>query len=373
MSRKAITASFVVLLLVVGVAGVWAVAPFQGGTAQTTQQQSGACDYRSVFNQTINSVVSIQTGAGQGSGFVVGVSGTGANVTLDGANATDNASYVVTNAHVVGSVDEVTVQFNEGEYRTGEVVGQSAYADLAVVRVSEPPGYVEALSVASEDPRRGRAVAALGNPLGLEKTITHGIVSGVNRSMPTDRGFTIPNVIQTDAAISPGNSGGPLVTCDGTVVGVNTAGIASPRAENIGFAVSASVVQEVVPDLVATGEFDYPFLGISSTTVTPSIAEANGLNETQGVIVASVAEGGPASGVLQGSEGVDNVDGEPVPVGGDIILSVESQEIRTSEDLATYLITETEPGETAEITVLRDGERQTVNVTVGTRPDPATA
>ena len=376
MSRKYVAVSFAVLLLAGGVGVAPAlVTGEQGATAQTQQV---TCNYERVFDRTIDSVVSVQTQAGQGSGFVVGVGGdeTGANITV--ANATGdrrilaNATYLVTNAHVVGDASAVTVQFNRGEYRTGEVVGRSAYADLAVVRVNDAPGYVEALHVASDDPQRGQAVAALGNPFGLEKTITQGIVSGVNRTMPTDMGFTVPDVVQTDAAINPGNSGGPLVACDGTVVGVNTAGIPSRRAENIGFAISASVVQEVVPELVETGAFDYPFLGVATRPVTPAVAQANDLDQTRGVIVVSTAEGGPTNGALQGSERFVTVDGTAVPVGGDIVLSVEGQEIRTGEDLATVLITQTEPGETVEVTLLRDGETRTVTVTVGTRPDPQT-
>lgn len=372
MFRKQIAASLVVLLVAGSVGGALALAPSQGNQ-QTTQQEAGACDYQQVFDRTVDSVVAVQSEAGQGTGFVidVGTNDTGANITV--ANETDglaNATYVVTNAHVVGGASDVTIQFSEGEYRTGDVVGQSTYADLAVVRVADAPDNVDALDVAGQDPQRGQAVAALGNPLGLDQSITHGIVSGVNRSLPTQQGFTIPNVVQTDAAISPGNSGGPLVLCDGTVVGVNTAGIASPRAENIGFAVSASVVGEVVPDLVATGEFDYPFLGIATQPVTPPVADANDLSESEGVIVTSVVENGPASGRLQGATDIERVDGTVVPVGGDVILSIEGEEITSGEDLATYLITETEPGETVELTVLRDGERQTVEVTIGERPEP---
>ena len=238
------------------------------------------------------------------------------------------------------------------------------------MNVSDAPGYAEGLSVASTDPARGEKVAALGNPLGLQETITHGIVSGANRLLPTQLGFAILNVVQTDAPISPGNSGGPLVTCDGDIVGVNTAGIAQQGAENIGFAVSASIIERVVPELVADGEFDYPFLGVRTTAVTPTVAEANDRNRTEGVVVVQTADGGPVDDVLQGATGTERVDGRTVPVGGDVILAIDGQEIESGETLGTYLVTETEPGQTVELTILRDGEVQRVSVTVGERLEP---
>lgn len=363
-------------MLLLGASGATALAvgPIAGETAQSARGVQQTCDYRDVFDRTADSVVSVQSPSGQGTGFAVDVGALGSAVNATVANessvADGNATALVTNAHVVGEASEVTIQFNNGEYRTGTVIGRSVYADLAVVRVSEAPDHVESLDVAVEGPQRGRRVAALGNPFGLKQTVTHGIVSGVNRSMPTQSGFTIPDVVQTDAPINPGNSGGPLVTCDGTVVGVNSAGIPSARADNIGFAVSASVVQRVVPELVATGEFDYPFLGVSTKPVTPAVAEANDLNETRGLVVVDTLDGGPTSDVLQGSRRVETVDGEQVPVGGDVLLAIDGREIRSGEDLASYLVTETEPGDTVELTVLRDGRRRTVSVTVGERPEP---
>jgi S1-C subfamily serine protease len=328
-------------------------------------QQGAACDYAALYNQTVNAVVSVRIDAGQGSGFVYRAPG---NV-----SAAANASYVVTNAHVVGDASEVTVQFTRGEYRTGTVVGTDTFGDLAVVRVPDTPGYVRALPVADDDPVRGERVAALGNPLGLEETITQGIVSGVNRTMPTDLGFTIPNVVQTDAAISPGNSGGPLVACDGTVVGVNTAGIVARGAENIGFAVAASLVEQVVPALVENGTYAYSYLGVRTAEVTPPVARANDLNVTGGAIVVATVPGGPAEGALQGSERVVNVSGQAVPVGGDVIVGIEGTSVESTEDLATYLVTETRPGDDVTVTVIRDGERRQVNVTLGERPDPGAA
>ncbi|WP_436924061.1 S1C family serine protease [Halosimplex amylolyticum] len=381
MQRTTIAVALTALLTVTSVGGAMALGVPAGDLSPQTErsqdaQQQTACDYESLFDDTIGSVVSVRTVSGQGSGFVYDVTNaTGGVNETDAANTTDEVSaagsaYIVTNAHVVSGADTVEIQFERGEYRTGTIVGRSTYADLAVVNVSDAPAYVEGLSVADSDPDHGEKVAALGNPLGLEETITHGIVSGVNRSLPTDRGFSIPNVVQTDAPISPGNSGGPLVACDGDVVGVNTAGIARQGAENIGFAVSASIIERVVPELVAEGEFEYPFLGVRTTPVTPAVADANDLNQTTGIMVVSTAEGGPASGVLQGATGVDETTEPDVPIGGDVILAVDGEQIETGEDLGTYLVLNTEPGQTVEMTVLRDGQVEQVDVTIGERPDP---
>ncbi len=351
----------VTVLLVAGsVGGVLALAP--GAAPVADRQEQTTCDYQSLFDETIDSVVSVRTGSGMGSGFVYDVeNATGANATAD--------AYVVTNAHVVDGATAVEIEFDDGEFRSGTVVGRSPYADLAVVNVSDAPAGTSALSLA-DTPERGERVAALGNPLGLEETITHGIVSGVNRTLPTDLGFEIPNVVQTDAPISPGNSGGPLVNCEGEVVGVNTAGIARQGAENIGFAVSPSVVDRVVPELVADGEFDYPFLGVRTTPVTPAVADANDLNRTDGLAVVAVLEDGPSADALQGATEVETVGDRPVPVGGDVILAIDGRQLGSGEALGTYLLTETEPGDTVDLTVLRDGEVRQVQVTVGERPDP---
>ena len=332
-----------------------------GGTAAVGTNgpaQTAACNYVSLYDQTIDSVVGIGTNVGQGSGFVYR--------TFQG----NGTSYIVTNAHVVGDASTVLVRFASEQTRRGTVVGRDQFADLAVVRVNDTPSGVEALPVASSEPEPGRKVAALGSPFGLDETITHGIVSGVNRTLPTTPRGAIPNAIQTDAPINPGNSGGPLVTCDGTVVGVNTAGVSAAVGDNIGFAVSASLVQQVVPSLIATGDYEYAFLGVSTVPITPGIASANDLNVTEGAYVVQTVPGSPASGVLQGANELVTVDGRRIPVGGDVIVAIEGQPVTSPSDLSEYLVTEARPGEEVTVTVLRDGQRQQVTVTLATRPEP---
>ena len=323
-------------------------------------QVGPTCDYSGLYADAIGSVVQVSRAEGEGSGLVYR--------RADG----NDTSYVLTNQHVVGDATTVTVRFRQGEYGTGTVVGRDAYADLAVVRVDGAPGYAVPLPIAESVPRPGRGVAAIGSPFGLPGTVTHGIVSGVNRSMPTDRGFAVPDVVQTDAPINPGNSGGPLLACDGTVVGVNTAGIQAAVGDNVGFAISPPLIRRVAPALIDAGEVDWPYLGIRSVDVTPAVAEANGLQAARGVVVVETIEGGPAAGALRPSEEVQTVRGQPAPTGGDVIVAIDGRQVDTGEDLSSFLATEAAPGDAVSITVLRDGERQQVNVTLGERPAPGT-
>ena len=326
--------------------------PTDGDVQGAQQAGTATCDYAALYNQTIESVVQIQTAQGSGSGFIYD---------LVEANGT---SYIVTNQHVVNQSARVGVQFARGETRTGTVVGATRPADLAVVRVTDTPDYVEALPVANATPRTGERVAAIGSPFGLETTITSGIVSGVNRTSPV--GFPLPNTIQTDAPINPGNSGGPLVACDtGAVVGVNQAG----GAENIGFAIGASIVEQIVPVLIQEGDFAYPFLGVQGVTLTQPLAEANDLNVTEGVYVVDTVQGAPAAEALRGATESTIVNGQRIPVGGDVIVAIGNQSVGSREDLLSYLFTETRPGESVQLTIVRDGERQTVTVTLTERPD----
>ena len=308
-----------------------------------------ATRYERLYERTIDSVVMITVGTAkggdQGSGFVY-----------------DN-NHVVTNQHVVENVDEVGVQFADGSYRTATVVGVDAYTDLAVVRVPNMPAAATPLPVETAQPRPGEPVVAIGSPFGLDGTITHGIVSGVNRSMTVEGGFTIPDTVQTDAPINPGNSGGPLVANDGTVVGVNRA----KGGDNVGFAISAVVVERVVPALIEDGEYKHAYLGIRSVPVSPQIAAVNDLEHAYGVMVVGTDSSGPSESVLQVAE-TTTVDGVSYPAGGDVIVGLEDRKIRTSQQLSRYLLLHTHPGQTVSVTVIRDGERKTVDVTLDRRP-----
>ncbi|WP_458190521.1 S1C family serine protease [Haladaptatus sp. NG-WS-4] len=234
--------TFVVVLVMLVPGGVVSSTIVSGNGIAHAQEQT--CDFSTLYDQTIDSVVAVRVetpqGVGEGSGFVYETDGT------------NDSAHIVTNQHVIAMADDVEVQFNEGEFMDAEVVGTSPEVDLAVLQVEGVPNYSGSLPLAETPAEPGESVAAIGNPLGLQGTITEGVVSGVNRTIPVRRGFSIPGALQTDAAINPGNSGGPLVSCEGRVVGVNTAGIA--EGENLGFAIPASVVREEVPPIIENAE-----------------------------------------------------------------------------------------------------------------------
>ncbi len=296
---------------------------------------------------------------------VEGDGGFGGPAQGEGSGFLFQDGHLVTNDHVVFSDEDadVEVQYPTGEWTGGEVVGTDFYSDLAVIEVDAVPEEAPTLAFAEEQPVVGQEVLALGNPVGLEGSLSKGIVSGVNRAVsPGGHDFSYPNVVQTDAAVNPGNSGGPLVDMDGEVVGV----VHATQGENIGFAISAAMSRRVVPALLEAGEFRHSFMGISQVPVDPTIAEANDLEEPTGILVVDV--GGPAEGVLEPSEST----GQGIPVGGDVIRALDDEPIPDNHAMSTYLALETDPGDTIAITVGREGEEVTVDLTLGERPDPGT-
>lgn len=272
---------------------------------------------------------------------------------------------LVTNNHVVAGGETVRVQFSNGDWVTAELQGNDPYSDLAVLTVDSPVD-ADALPLLDERAPVGTRVAAVGSPLGLEGSLTTGVISGQNRTIRSVQNFTISGAIQTDAAVNPGNSGGPLLTLGGDVAGV----ITQAGGENIGFAVSAALVERVIPELIETGSYEHSYLGVRILPVTPLLADANDLEAARGIYIAAVPEGEPANGVLQGGTETVVVEGAPQPTGGDVIVALDGTRVDTTGQLGTYLALETSPGDTIQVTVIRDGEEQTVEVTLGTRPDP---
>ncbi len=271
---------------------------------------------------------------------------------------------IVTNAHVVADVQTIRVQFANGEWETADLLGTDRYSDLAALSVPVPIAAAEPLPTVDQQVPVGTRVAAIGSPLGLGGSITTGVVSGQDRSLASVDNFTIADAVQTDAALNPGNSGGPLVTLDGEVAGVVT----QAGGENVGFAVSAALTDRVVPSLIASGGYDHPYMGVLIRMVTPLLAEANDLEQARGVYVGDVADGGPSDGVLEGSTGQTAVEGTQQPTGGDVIVALGDTPVPTTGDLGSYLALETSPGDSIDVTVIRDGEQQTVELTLGTRP-----
>ncbi|HDD25210.1 MAG TPA: PDZ domain-containing protein [Chloroflexi bacterium] len=290
----------------------------------------------------------------------------------------DTEGHIVTNAHVVESADAVQVVFSHDGFLVEAVVlGMDPYSDLAVLQVDLPPEQLVPLELGDSDSLYvGQRVIAIGNPFGLTGTMTVGVISALGRTLPakilaSGGRFSNPEIIQTDAAINPGNSGGPLLDLHGQVVGVNTA-IRSTTGANsgIGFAVPVKTIKLIIPSLIAEGTYHYPYLGIVSNNnfTVADLAEPLGLPVTYGVLIAEVVPGTAADQAgLRGGDREVEVMGMPVRAGGDIIIAIDGHEIHTYNDLISYLVHETKVGQRITLTVMRDGERRDIPVTLGER------
>ena len=302
----------------------------------------------------------------------------------------DTQGHIVTNQHVIDQAVEIWVTFHDKQVRRAELVGSDSYSDLAVIRVELPDESLQPVMLGtSRDLRVGQRVVAIGNPFGLAGTMTTGIVSALGRTLPSSSlvtgvlsGYSNPNIIQTDAEVNPGNSGGPLLNSRGEVIGVNTA-IRSESGvfQGIAFAVPVDTVHRVVPQLIDKGYADYSWLGVETQSGGPTtggtgftvaeLQEPLGLPVNYGVLVSRVTEGGPAAQAgIRGGNRDETVRGTPISAGGDLIIAINGQTVREWEDLIGYLVSQTSPGDIAILTVIRDNQTFEIAVTLGTRPRP---
>jgi serine protease Do len=295
----------------------------------------------------------------------------------------DTAGHIVTNNHVVAGAHRITVTLHDGTTVPAKVVGTDPDSDLAVAQVDLPADQLRPVQLAdSTQVKVGQLTAVLGNPFGLQNTMTVGFVSALGRALPVGAddeqgpGYTITDILQTDAPLNPGNSGGVLVDDASRVIGVTSA-IISPVgvSAGVGFAIPSAVVQKVVPVLIQTGHYEHPWLGLSGTSLTPELAKAMGLKpEQRGVLVADVVPDGPADRAgLHGSDRQLTIDGERVHLGGDVIVALDGQPVKGSDDLVTALARGTEVGQTVSLTLLGHGQEHTVRVTLAARPTAAAA
>jgi serine protease Do len=338
-----------------------------------------------LFNEVDQSIVQISDprasfGSRQGSGFIY-----------------DRLGHIVTNYHVVADPQEnqetdlherdFHITFLDGTTYIGRVVGADLYSELAVMKVENvtgrsliplPMGNSSQLSI-------GEPVLAVGNPFGLSGSISEGIVSGFGRILPSSipQGdllfrqqdtppLLVPNLIQTDADINPGNSGGPLLNTAGKVIGMNTE-IFSNNGEyaGIGSAIPSDILKKVVPELISTGTYRHPYIGIAGVDMSPEIASEMGLNDSRGFLVTEVTSGSPAerSGI-RGGGALKEINGRQIELGGDVIVAVDEVNVRKIEDLLSYLQSERSVGENVILSVLRDGKTLEIGMTVAARPIP---
>lgn len=288
------------------------------------------------------------------------------NDAVQGTGFVYEDNYLITNHHVINNAKNIEVQFENGEWSEAKVVGKDAYTDIGVVEVDETPDYAQPLKFQKELPKRGERVFVIGTPGGLRGTITQGIISGTGRTMSTGTGFSIPDMLQTDSPLNPGNSGGPLMNTEGEVVGV----VNAKQGDNIGFAISARVTDKVASNLIHRGNIDHPFLGVTTLSVTPKVADANGLERAKGVLVVDTFKNSKSYDVLKSSEQTKTINEVEIPIGGDVITHVEGNEVMDNEDLGSYLIRNKKPGDTVNLTILRNGNTQQLKIELSERPDP---
>lgn len=288
----------------------------------------------------------------------------------------DMEGHIVTNHHVVetsgGVSDEIMVIFADSSQASATVIGSDPDSDLAVLKLKDGDWSLQPLPLGdSSEVRVGQLSVALGAPFGQEFTMTSGIVSAKGRNIRGAGQFAIPEVIQTDAAINPGNSGGPLLDRLGQVIGINTQILSNTgNFSGVGMAVPVNIAKRVIPPLIEDGEFDYPWLGVSISPVGAAYAEALELpGNTRGALVLSVVEGSPADRAgLRGSDSTVEVTGMDYPAGGDVIIAIGAHGVTGSNELIAHLTYHNSPGETVTLTVLRDGQREEIEVTLGERP-----
>ncbi len=286
----------------------------------------------------------------------------------------DDEGHVLTNNHVVEGGEQITVSFeSEGQMYPAEVVGTEPNSDLALLKVEAPASKLHPLKLGDSSKMEvGDPVVAIGNPFDLQRTVTSGIVSALQREITAPDGVTIDNVIQTDAAINPGNSGGPLINGAGEVIGINsqiqTGGEGSDGNVGIGFAIPIDTAKEEIANLESGSADEHGYLGISGATITHELAQAFNMPVQEGVLVQQVEEGGPAAAAgIQGATTAAQVEGQEFGLGGDIIAEVGGEKIASTEDLIKT-ISDSHAGETVEVTVIRGEETATVSVTLAERP-----
>jgi S1-C subfamily serine protease len=285
----------------------------------------------------------------------------------------DAQGHILTNNHVIEGADKIEVKLGESDHEyTAKVVGTDPASDLALIQVEAPSNELDPLTLGDSDKMEvGDPVVAIGNPFGLDRTVTSGIVSALQRQIQAPNGYSIDNVIQTDAAINPGNSGGPLINGNGEVIGINSqieTGGGNDGNVGIGFAIPINTAKEVIHELETKGSVEHAYLGISGGTITPELVQTFNLPVKEGVLIQSVEKGGPSEKAgLKGGTIPVTIEGEEVMVGGDIIVEAEGKKITNMEQVIE-LVNGKSVGDKVTLKYLRDGKEKTATVTLGTRP-----
>ncbi len=320
---------------------------------EAVQRGDGALSVAEIVRRESPAVVLIEAGSGSsgglGSGFLI-----------------DRDGHILTNAHVVDDSEDITVTFSDGTEEEASILGLDKSTDLAVLKIGSVPEGVRPVPLGSSGGLVvGQEVVAIGNPYGLERTATTGIVSALERTIESPNGFTIQNTIQTDAAINQGNSGGPLFDRAGRVIGMNSQ-IASRDGGNVGlgFAVPIDTIKPIARSVIDGGEPEHAWIGITGRDLTPAMAKALDLDGRRGVVIAGVEKDGPAAKAeLKAAGNADAV----VPRGGDLIIAINGGAVHDMADVSRAIASR-RVGESVTVTVLRDGQEKTVTLRLEDRP-----
>ena len=360
--------------------GAAAVGAFDGGgtttvveterTAGTPTASGRALSINELYKRSAPGVVQINTRSASPADDVFGQFGGPPQQALGSGFVIDRQGRIVTNYHIIQGADEIEVSFSNRDTVKATVVGSDPSTDLALLKVDIGSRALTPLPLGdSDDVQVGDEVVAIGNPFGLERTATAGIVSALQRAVTAPNGYSIDHVIQTDAPINQGNSGGPLLNTAGEVIGVNSQ-IESPTGGNVGiaFAVPSNTVKSVVAQLLEKGRVDRAYLGIYARPIEPELARLFRLPVDSGLLVEAVAEGAAADDAgLRGGDQQVIVSGESYRLGGDLIVAAGGKRVTTVEELRAVLA-EREPGDRIDLEIYRDGDKRTVTVTLGRQP-----
>jgi S1-C subfamily serine protease len=371
-------AAYLATAVLGGVVAVGAVAllgGLEGDTAVITETASSpspplaspakAMSVNEIYERAASGVVQITSTSGN-------IGGASQQQALGSGFVIDKAGRIVTNYHVIQGADEIRVSFSNRDTVEAQLVGSDPSTDLAVLQVDTSASALTPLALGDSDKVEvGDPVVAIGNPFGLDRTATSGIVSALQRLITAPNSFTIDHVIQTDAPINHGNSGGPLLNSRGQVIGVNTqietGGVASGNV-GIGFSVPSNTVKDVIAQIVRTGRVDHAYLGIGGQAITPDVADTYNLPVSKGVLIESVrSESGAAKAGLEGGQTQVVVAGETYVLGGDIIVAFEGKQISSIEQLRDA-IARHKPGDKVSLVIYRDAKKTSVTVTLARQP-----
>lgn len=322
--------------------------------AEDAVQRGGALSVAEIVRRESPAVVLIEAKSDSGDGGL----GSGFLIDRDG--------HILTNAHVVDGSDDTTVTFSDGTVEKARILGVDKSTDLAVIKIATVPAGIRPVPLGSSSGLVvGQEVVAIGNPYGLERTATTGIVSALERTIESPNGFAIQNAIQTDAAINQGNSGGPLFDRAGRVVGMNSQ-MASQNGGNVGlgFAVPIDTIRPIAQAVITGGRAEHAWIGISGRELTPAMAKQLDLTGRRGVVIAELVKDGPAA--KAGLEAADDADAT-VPRGGDLIVAINGRPVQDMADVSRA-VAGRQVGDSITVTVLRDGQEKTVTLRLEDRP-----